>query len=86
MMAQSQKLFPLVGISLLGLLIGLYLFAAKRFSKSKVTKHSVGTSSKDTLKYWTADKMRSAQPAPLPTTDKVEPTKKPSQKTDPQHS
>jgi hypothetical protein len=30
--------------------------------------------------------MRSAQPAPLPTTDKVEPTKKNSQHTDPQHS
>lgn len=85
-MTQSQKLFPLVGIALFGLLVGLYLFGAKRFAKSKVARHSVGTSSKDTLKYWTADKMRSAQPAPLPTTDKVEPTKKHSHQTDPQHS
>jgi hypothetical protein len=67
---------PLIGTILLFLLAGLYLFASKRFSKSDssnpVTKHKVDTSSEETLKYWTVDKMRNAKPADLPTTDKIE--------------
>ncbi len=73
----AQKLFqlPLLGIALFCLLVGAYLFTNKRFSKKKpsdpVAKHPVDKSSADTLKYWTADKMRNAQPVSLPTTDKI---------------
>jgi len=42
----------------------------RRFAKSKpstsITKHSAETSSKDTLAYWTVDKMSNAKAAPLP--------------------
>ncbi len=59
---------PLVGTLLLCVLVGVYLFAAKRFSKSgaKIKKHSVSTPADEALKYWTADKMRQAKPAPMP--------------------
>jgi hypothetical protein len=75
MISRQQKLIylPLVGITLLCLLIGVYLFATKRrFSKSKSTpstrivKHSVKAPSDDALTYWTADKMRNAKAVPLP--------------------
>ena len=70
-MSQQQRLIQLslVGTILLCLLVGVYLFACKRFSKphrSAVIKHSVETPSDDALKYWTADKMRKAKPADLP--------------------
>jgi hypothetical protein len=71
-MSQQQRLIylPLVGTVLLCLLVGVYLVVWKRFSKStssiKITKHSVKTPADDTLKYWTADKMRNAKAAPLP--------------------
>lgn len=62
---------PLVGTLLLCVLIGVYLFTAKRSSKSraKIIKHSVGTPADEALKYWTADKMRQAKPAPMPKVD-----------------
>ena len=72
MMSQQQRLIylPLVGTVLLCLLVGVYLAAWKRFSKSthsnKVTKHTVETPPDDVLKYWTADRMRNAKAAPLP--------------------
>ena len=71
-MLRQQKLIylPLVGTILLGLLVGVYLAAWKRFSKpgppARIMKHSVETPSDDVLNYWTADKMRSARPARLP--------------------
>ncbi len=71
-MSQQQRLIflPLVGTFILCLLVGVYLAASKRFSKStpsnKVTKHKVETPPDEALKYWTADKMRNAKPAPLP--------------------
>jgi hypothetical protein len=71
-MSRQQRLIylPLVGTALLCLLIGVYVAAWKRRSKSdpsaKVVKHSLETPSEDTLKYWTADKMRNARPAKLP--------------------
>jgi len=75
MMLQQQRLIrlPLVGTVLLCLLVGVYLFASKRFSKpapsARIIKHPVETPADDTLKYWTADKMRDAEPAPLPNVD-----------------
>ena len=71
-MSRQQRLIilPLVGTILLCLLVGMYLAAWKRRSKSnpqaKITKHSVETPAEDALKYWTADKMRSAKPAEMP--------------------
>ncbi len=72
MMSRQQKLIrlPLVGTILLCLLVGVYLFAWKRFSKpapsATIVKHEVETPADETLKYWTADKMRNAKAAPLP--------------------
>lgn len=78
MMSQQQRLIylPLVGMILLCLLVGVYLAAWKRFSKStpsaKITKHSIETPAEDTLKYWTADKMRKAKAAPMPKVNVLE--------------
>jgi hypothetical protein len=72
MMSRQQKLIylPLVGTILLCLLVGVYLAAWKRRSKStpsdKIIKHAVETPADEALKYWTADRMRSAKAAPLP--------------------
>lgn len=72
MMSRQQKFIylPLVGTIFLCLLVGLYLAAWKRFSKpapsAKIIKHPVETPADEALKYWTADKMRSAKAAPLP--------------------
>ena len=71
-MSRQKKFIylPLVGTVLLCLLAGVYLAASKRFSKStsssKVIKHSVETPADETLKYWTADRMRNAKAAPMP--------------------
>ncbi len=69
MLQQRRRVnLPVVGTILLGLLAGVYLFAWKRFAKPslKVVKHKVETSPDQALKYWTADKMRDAIPAPMP--------------------
>jgi hypothetical protein len=72
MMSQQQRLvqLSLVGTILLSLLVGVYLFASRRFGKRgparKIVKHTVDKNPDDALKYWTADKMRAAQPAPMP--------------------
>src|SRR6266852_6509512 len=72
MMLQQQRLIrlPLVGTILLCLLVGVYLFTWKRFSKpapsATIVKHSVETPADEALKYWTADKMRNAKAPPLP--------------------
>lgn len=59
-----------VGAMLLSLLVGVYLFAARRSAKpdaaSSIKKHTVDTSADDALKYWTKDRMRKAKPAKLP--------------------
>jgi len=71
-MSQQQRLIylPLLGTIILCLLVGVYLAASKRFSKStpsnKVTKHKVKTPPDEALKYWTSDRMRNARAAPLP--------------------
>jgi hypothetical protein len=70
-MSQQQRLIylPLIGAIILCILVGVYLAASKRSksnSPSKIKKHRVKTSPDDSLKYWTADKMRNAKPAPLP--------------------
>ena len=82
MMSRPQKLIqlPLVGTILLCLLVGVYLFVWKRFSKSSraapVSQHAVETPAEDALKYWTADKKRTAKPAPLPNVTALERKKK----------
>jgi hypothetical protein len=74
-MVQQQRLIqvPLIGTLILGFLIGVYLVAWKWFAKPEpepeIVKHKVDTSSEDTLKYWTAEKMRKAKPAPMPHVD-----------------
>ncbi len=71
MSRQHRRIYlPLVGTILFCLLVGVYLVASKRFSKkapaARIIKHAVETPAEDTLKYWTADKMRHAKAAPLP--------------------
>jgi hypothetical protein len=74
---QQQKLIyiPIIGTFILSLFVVLFLAIRKRSSKStsskKVTKHKVETSPDDSLKYWTADKMRNAKAAPLPEVDNL---------------
>jgi hypothetical protein len=71
----------MVGIIVLCLLAGVYLAAWKRSSKAapspKITKHTVETPAEDALKYWSADKMRSAQPTPLPNVTALKRGKRP---------
>lgn len=71
MSLQQRFIQPfLVGAILLSLLVGVYLFASRRFARRgparKIVKHTVDKNPDDALKYWTADKMRGAQPAPMP--------------------
>lgn len=71
-MSQQQRLIqlPLIGAVILCLLVGVYLLASRRFSKSHrstaIRRHSVETPSDETLRYWTADKKRHAKPVDLP--------------------
>ena len=66
----------LVGTTLLCLLVGVYLLAWKRISKKKrsstIVKHKVGKKADDTLKYWTADKMRNAKATNMPNVDALD--------------
>ncbi len=81
MMLRQKRLIQLslVGTILLCLLVGVYLFACKRLSKSdssaSIVKHSVETHSDDVLKYWTEDKMRNAKATDLPNVNALEPGK-----------
>lgn len=45
-------------------------------SKNNIVKHSVETPADEALKYWTADKMRDAQAAPMPNTNALKRRKK----------
>jgi len=71
-MSQQQRLIylPLIGTTLLCLLVGVYLVARKRFKKSTPAttsiKHTVETPPDDALTYWTTDRMRNAKATPLP--------------------
>jgi hypothetical protein len=69
-MSRQQIQLPLVGIVLLCLFVGVYMFTNKRFAKSKradkTVKHTVDTQPADTLKYWTADKMRNTKATNMP--------------------
>jgi hypothetical protein len=71
---------PLFGMIVLCLLVGVYLFTCKRFSKSdssaSIAKHSVETHSDDVLKYWTDDKMHNAKATDLPNVNALEPDKR----------
>jgi hypothetical protein len=71
---QSLNYLPLVGIALLSLLVVVYLFARKQSSQPEpaVARHSVEKPADDVLKYWTADRMSSARPAPMPKVTTVE--------------
>jgi hypothetical protein len=96
-MPQQSKLIQLslVGAILLGLFIGVYLVAGKRFSKPNpadaVVKQSVETPPDEALKYWTPDKMRKAKPAPMPNITpldrgKQQDLRRPPQTSTPEHS
>jgi hypothetical protein len=82
MMTRQQKLnyLPLVGVTLLCLLVVVYLFARKRSSQPEpaaaVARHSVETPADNVLKYWTADRMSSAKAAPMPKVDTVDQKKR----------
>jgi hypothetical protein len=69
-MSQQNRLIQLslVGAIILALLLGLFLLGRKRVPKpsAKVVGHKVETPAEDVQKYWTADKMRNAKPAPMP--------------------
>jgi hypothetical protein len=79
-MSQQNRILPvLVCALLLGVLISAYLFAWRRFVKKdssqkrgRVRKHSISVPAEETLKYWTAEKMRRTPGMPLPTTDALE--------------
>jgi len=77
-MSRQQRLIQLslIGTILVCLLVGVYLFACKRFLKRDpsitVIKHSVETDPDEALKYWTADKMRGAKGADLPNVNALE--------------
>jgi hypothetical protein len=74
-MVQQQRLIqlPLAGALILGFLAALYLFVWKWFAKPEhepgVSNHSTGKSAEEVRKYWTAEKARKAQPAPMPHID-----------------
>lgn len=61
---------PLIGAIVLALLLGLFLTGRKRMSKpdpaAGVARHSLKTPAENVQKYWTAEKMREAKPAPMP--------------------
>lgn len=66
---RSIQLLPLVVAIMLCLFAGLYFarrYFAKQDSAGGVSRHSVDTPADETLKYWTADKMRKAKPAEMP--------------------
>jgi hypothetical protein len=67
---RNRMQLAVVGAMLLGLLVGVYLFAVRRSAKpdpaSSVEKHTVDSSPAEALKYWTKDRMRKAKPAKLP--------------------
>ena len=77
-MISKQRIIsiPFVGIFTLCLFVVLFLATRKRSSKStsskKVSKHKVETPPDEALKYWTADKMKDAKPAPLPQVNKLD--------------
>jgi hypothetical protein len=92
-MTRQQKLIlPLIGTALLCLLVGIYLFACKRFVKSKrsatIIRHQVDTQTDETLKYWTKDRMRNAEATNMPHVDTLDPEKQHSQRppSSPHHS
>ena len=84
----------LAGTVLLGLLIGLYLVAGRRFPKpdpsGTVIRHSIDTHPDDVLKYWTANKMRNAKPAEMPNITSLDGRKRHPRRSrhtsDPEHS
>ena len=78
-MSQQQRIvqLPLAGALILGFLVGIYLFAwkwwfAKPEREPGVSKHPVEKSAEDVRKYWTAERMRKAQPAPMPHVDETD--------------
>ncbi|HTK06264.1 MAG TPA: hypothetical protein VL485_03770 [Ktedonobacteraceae bacterium] len=90
MMSQQQRLIRLllVGVTLLCLFIGVYAWkrSAKKIKKNEkndsvgaVAKHQVDTPADETLKYWTAEKMRDARPSEMPHVDTLDKGKKRSQ-------
>jgi len=96
-MSRLQKpiQLPLVGMIILCLLAIAYLIAGKKRSSkpgpsATIIKHPVDTSADDTLKYWTADKMRRAKGADLPHVNALDQEKKhpqrPPDKSNPRHA
>lgn len=71
---------------LLGLLVGLFLMAARRASKPDagdddgVARHTVEKQPDDVLKYWTTEKMRKAKATNQPHIAHLEPEKQPTQR------
>lgn len=96
MMAQQQRLIqpPLAGALVLGLLVGVCLVVWRWFMQAEqpesVAKHTVDTPPEDALKYWTAEKMRKARPAPMPHVNapeqKKQPPRRPPHESDPRKS
>ncbi len=74
MRQQNLNYLPLVGVALLCLLVVVYLFARKQSPQPEpaVARHSVEKPADDVLKYWTADRMSSAKPAPMPKVNTVD--------------
>jgi hypothetical protein len=86
MMARRQRFIslPLLGMALLGVLIGAYLFASKRSSKPasspRIKKHRVKMAPEDALAYWKKERMQKATPAPMPHVEAKDTGKRPSKR------
>ena len=71
-MPQQRKplRLPLAGTLLLALLVGVSLLAWKWMAKPEhsdpIKKHPVDKPSEETLKYWTAERMRKAKATNMP--------------------
>lgn len=63
-----------IRVSLLGTILLGVLVAWRRLTKSgkTTTRHSISTSPDKVLDYWSADKMRQAQPATMPKVDALD--------------
>ena len=92
MMSQKQRIIQLTlpVTVLLGLLVGVYLIAWRRFAKSAPTptivKHTVNTRPDDVIKYWTVDKMHEAKLVELPNVTALKQKKEHPNKSNKQHS
>ena len=78
--ALQLSLLGAIGLGLLaGAALLVWRLSMKQDSSRPAARHKVKNSPQEALKYWTADRMRKAKPAPMPHIDG------PEKKIDPKH-